>query len=87
VTGQQRSGALDVPGHLRDERLDRVEAQRVAQPGDEGQSDVLAVQVEPGLGVQDERLDPPLAAGEGRVVPMLMAAGSERPPPRSSRPA
>ena len=52
-----------------------VEAQRVAQPGGEGQADLLAVEV---AGRSPGRTPPPAGSAPANVglVPMLMAAGS-----------
>src|SRR5205807_3441085 len=69
--GSARVLAEDLPGpryvlvHLFDERLRRVELLHVAQAAHEVQADPLAVEIL--VGVQHERLDPPLPAGERRV--------------------
>ena len=84
---EQLAGPGDVTVHLRHQRLDAVEAQRVAQPRREGQPDVLAVEVEAGWRVEDVRLDAALAPAKVGLVPMLVAAGSCSPLARTSRPA
>jgi hypothetical protein len=48
---------------------------------------VLAVEVQSGLGVEDVRLDAPLAAREGRVGPDADGRRQRAAAERSSRPA
>src|SRR3569833_2735741 len=62
----QLTGRLDVLPHPLDQLLDRVELERVAQPGGEVDADVRAVQVEV-VAVEGVRLDGALPALEGRV--------------------
>src|SRR3954462_15894127 len=62
---EQSPRADDVVVHRRDERVDVGEGGHGAQPGDELDADVLAVEV--AVEVQDEGLDGAPAALEGRV--------------------
>ena len=67
VISQQLAGAVDVGRHLLDERLDRVEGDHPAQPLDEADLDLDAVQLQVGA-VEHVALDPAVAhAVEGRV--------------------
>src|SRR5665648_96049 len=63
---EQLPGPCDVVVHLRDELLDGLEADHRAQPGDELQHDLLAVQLQV-VAVGDVCLDPPTRAIERRV--------------------
>src|SRR4051794_31422402 len=65
VTVEQSAGPDHVLVHLAHELLDGAEPDRVPQPRGERQRNALAVQVP--VEVQDERLDPALTTGEGRV--------------------
>src|SRR5690606_8422266 len=65
-SGRDLAGAGDVPVHLLDEGVDRVELQHVADAGGEVDGHVLAVEVEV-VAVQRVRLDGPRHALERRV--------------------
>src|SRR3954453_4122131 len=64
VAGASRDGPslVDVPAHLVDERVDRVEALLAAQPLEELEPQRLAVEV--AVEVEQERLDELAAAGD-----------------------
>ena len=61
-----RAGLVDVLGHLHEQRLDPVEGDGLAQPVEEVDGDVLAVQLEV-VAVEHVGLDPAGGAAEGRV--------------------
>src|SRR4051812_42556585 len=57
---EQLARSPHVVAHLLDQRLDAVEADHAAQPVEELDGDVLAVEVQ--IGVEHVGLDPPLGA-------------------------